>query len=285
MSVNSIESIIEQQRQGWDAVSKEWYYRADALGRFENPIKEAIIEALNLQDGQIIIDMGTGAGDLGLEIARRNRTITVEGIDFSSRMVDFANNRAMQLALGNYSARKLDIATERLPFSEGSLDGIGGKQFFQFLPQPEKSLLTLATGLKPGGRMVMAVWGEPGENPWFTTAVGQLARILELPAPQPNKPHIARFAKQGLLAEVFQGIGLIKVQEVKVGGVLRVGSPEEYFDLISSVAPPMLALRKATEDQYKRVKDAILEASLRYTSSSGGLELPSSAWVVSGVKS
>lgn len=284
MSVaNAIESLTEQQRRGWDAVAGGWDRWAAKLGRFHSPVTEAIIHAAKIEDNHTVLDMGTGRGNLGLKIAQR-RSGGVIGVDLSEVMVSYANKKAKELKLEPYyRAQRLDISKEGLPFQDGFFDAVAGEQVAQFLPQPESDLHMLTNVLRSGGMMVMAVWAEPEENAWFTTAVRPLSKILGLPAPVADKPHIARFAKEGLLEEVFHKIGLVGVEAVKIKHILTAADPEQYFDFISGVAPPMLALKKAPEEQRQQVRDAILTASNQYASK-GRLELPSSAWVVSGTK-
>ncbi len=110
------------------------------------------LEALRLQPGESILDIGCGPGYLTLELARQaTHNGRVIGIDTSQPMLEVATARCEEF--GNTSFHLADATS--LPFEDASLDAVAVVQVYLFVPDLTRAFAELARVLKPGGRAVI----------------------------------------------------------------------------------------------------------------------------------
>lgn len=274
--------IIQRQREGWNNVSQGWKQLAEKLKEFHDPVSKSLIAALNALNGGVVVDFGTGTGGLGLEIAQQNAKVEVIGLDLSEEMVKIANETAREKGISNYSAHVVNIA-EDLSLPVQRVDAVVGQHVAQFLTAPEADLGKLIEIIKPGGKTAWGVWGPALENPWMSTAVGPINQLLKLPKPLPDQPQIFRFSQPDSLSWLLRTVGLKDVKEVLLNGVVTFESPEDYFDFIFKVAPPLRGLNEVTEDIHQQARQAVFNAAVSYIKDNQ-LSFGWSAWVVSGTK-
>ncbi len=107
-----------------------------------------------------VLDVGTGAGLLAIEAARRWPAVDVSGLDGSAAMLAVADTTARESLPGSAGRRVhwLRGHAERLPFDDGSIDLVISSFAYQLVPR-----LTVALGeafrvLRPGGKLAFVTW-------------------------------------------------------------------------------------------------------------------------------
>ncbi len=95
------------------------------------------------------VDLGTGLGDLAIEVASRHPQLQVMGLDISEKAVEEANNKAKQRNLGNVSFRTADVHS--LPFEDGSVDLVVSHGVLHHLKDISKVFIEIYRILKPNG--------------------------------------------------------------------------------------------------------------------------------------
>lgn len=150
------------------------------------PIAEALIERAQLWEGELVLDVGTGAGALGLRAAQRvGETGEVAGIDLSPAMVEAAARRAQAEGVENFLSHVGDA--EKIPFLADTFDVVLSGLTYMLCPEPYRAFGQAHRVLKENGRLVFAVWGRP-ERCAFHEATQILAESLpaqpgDLPSP------------------------------------------------------------------------------------------------------
>ena len=105
--------------------------------------------------GARLLDLGCGPGFAALELAERvGAGGRVLAIDESGRFIAALVREASRLGLGQLEARVQRV--EELRLEPGALDGAFVRWLFCFLPDPAPVIDRVASGLRPGGRVV--VW-------------------------------------------------------------------------------------------------------------------------------
>jgi ubiquinone/menaquinone biosynthesis C-methylase UbiE len=109
-----------------------------------------ISQAAVMQDHGEAVDLGCGAGQLVLELARQAPGLHVTGIDLSEKMLAYARQSAQQGSLEDRVDFRLGNV-EEIPFPDQSLDLMISTFSLHHWTDPVKVLNEIDRVLKPGG--------------------------------------------------------------------------------------------------------------------------------------
>ena len=112
-------------------------------------IATAIQPMLNGPDQRSLIEAGCGPGFYSRRLAARFPQLQVTGIDLSSPMLDWAQDRARRSGLDNCRFLKADALS--LAERPNQADAVVASRFFLILTQPVIALQAIFTVLRPGG--------------------------------------------------------------------------------------------------------------------------------------
>ena len=114
--------------------------------------RERWLEGLDLTPGAVVLDVGSGMGELTrLLSARVGGAGRAEGIDLSVELVDRATEAAA--GIDNVAYRVGDATS--LPFDDGTFDAAYSERVFIHLADPAVAMGELWRVLRPGGRLVV----------------------------------------------------------------------------------------------------------------------------------
>ncbi|MDR3633440.1 MAG: arsenite methyltransferase [Isosphaeraceae bacterium] len=119
-----------------------------------------------LQRGQVILDLGSGAGfDVFLAARKVGAEGRVIGVDMTDAMLAKARANAQTLGLANVEFRKGDI--EALPVDDDSVDVVLSNCVLNLVPDKDRAFREIHRVLKAGGKLAVSdmAWEvEPGES-------------------------------------------------------------------------------------------------------------------------
>jgi SAM-dependent methyltransferase len=144
-------------------------------------MNEATLEITSPRSGEVILDIGCGRGMDGVELA--NKGAIVIGLEPSPVMINHAGkyiseNRAnMSLVRG---------VGENLPFRAKSADKVMCKGALDHFPEPAVVIEQMATVLKPGGKVIIAIANFDSLGFKLGRAIWRLRKMLGF------KPHEGR---------------------------------------------------------------------------------------------
>jgi ubiquinone/menaquinone biosynthesis C-methylase UbiE len=122
-------------------------------------LRASVIDALELQPGMRLLELGAGPGRLAIQIKQQHPTVTIDTVDADGSMVARAHRNA--------AAAGLEIAVHegdmtRLP-DLGTFDRVYSTMTFHHLsPEAKSAALTEARRvLRPGGSFVVGDFGRP----------------------------------------------------------------------------------------------------------------------------
>jgi hypothetical protein len=172
------------------------------------------------------------------------------------------------------------IDAAAIPLAAASVDGVIFRMGLMLIPDPAPALAEIHRVLRADGVFAAAVWGGPQDNPWLT-AVGMAAMMHGLiqggPPVGPGTPY--SLADRVDLEKRVRGSGFTAVDVEVVDAVRHFANPDEHFDTVGALAPPLAAaLSTATDEQRAAVRDTVHGLTAQYRDADG-LHLPMRALV------
>ena len=173
--------------------------------------------------GGLALDVGTGTGDLALEL-RRQGAARVIGVDFAPEMLAAARSKAMA---GGADVAWAVADALRLPFPQGAFDCVTNAFLLRNLVDLGAGLAEMARVLKPGGRLVSLDITQPPPGPfgalyrlYFNRLLPPLAGAISGdPAAYRYLPNsLGGFPDASGLAALLTEVGLTDVQVRRLGG-------------------------------------------------------------------
>ena len=185
------------------------------MGRYSVPLSREVADALELEPGQRVLDVGCGPGALTAELVRRLGAGSVCAVDPSEPFVAAAQER--------FPGVDIRLATaESLPYEDDAFDVTVAQLVVHFMADPVGGLVEMARVTRRGGTVAASVWDFAGERAplsVFWRAVNQLD------AQARDESGLAG-AREGHLAELFDSAGLAQVRST----VLTVRVPYATTD-------------------------------------------------------
>lgn len=181
-----------------------WLERMEVGSRELYSAREAVVAALNLQDGDVIADIGAGTGLYALMFSEAvGPSGRVYAEDIEPLFLDLINRRAEDSGFENITAvlgRENDVT---LP--DNSMDVVFIADTYHYFGDREAVMKSVMKALKPGGSLIMVDYDlKPGE------------------ARPEDKSHV-RFGRAGVISEI-EYVGFSFLEEKAVDGL-----EENYF--------------------------------------------------------
>jgi demethylmenaquinone methyltransferase/2-methoxy-6-polyprenyl-1,4-benzoquinol methylase len=183
--------------------------------------RERAADLARVGPGSRALDVGTGTGDLAIELARRGAAVT--GLDFAPAMLEVARRKAPDIAFERGDALAL-------PHGDGEFDaatvGFGARNFSDL----DRGLREMARVTRAGGRVVVLEITTPQRPPlswffrlWFDRAVPVLGRLADPDAYSYLPSSVRRFPGPEELARRMGAAGLDDVRWiVTAGGIIAL---------------------------------------------------------------
>lgn len=231
------------------------------LQGFENtiaPIGEALLTRAAYQPGERVLDIGCGGGATSLAIAEAVAPDgTVLGIDVSPDLVDATTRRAARAGISNVRFLCADAAVATL--DQRPYDRLCSRFGSMFFADPVPAFANLRGLLQPGGRIDLAVWGPPEENPWMLEGMAVARRHLDMPPPVPRAPGPFAFEDLDYLREVLDGAGFQAVDIVATTGLLPLGGQHATPRQAQEFARNAMAFGQVLLDYPEAVQAAVAD--------------------------
>lgn len=130
-----------------------FYDHAQAFARRFVGAWQLPIDWLDIRDGSVALDVGSGPGNVTAALAR---SVGPEGLAIGVDISEPMLQRAVRAQAGpNIGFLRADA--QQLPFREESVDTVTSLAVLQLIPEPSAAVAEMSRVLRPGGRIAIMV--------------------------------------------------------------------------------------------------------------------------------
>ncbi|MGP4100124.1 class I SAM-dependent methyltransferase [Nonomuraea sp. KM90] len=263
------------QAKAWNGYEGEhWAANHDRYDAVNSGFNGVLLDAAEIGDGDRVLDIGCGTGQIARLAARRARQAV--GVDLSEPMLARARSTAAAEGIRNVRFESGDVQV--YPFSAGSFDVAVSRFAVMFFGEPVAAFGNVARALRPGGRLAFVSMKEL-DGTELGTIMAALAGHLPggQPASAPDGSGPLSLADPDRIREVLARAGFRNITVTHVEGVGDWGpSAVAAAEFFSGWGPVRHHLGGADPAPVRTV----LEAAFRDFESDGAVRLRSAAWLV-----
>ena len=270
-------AVNVEQAEDWNGASgREFIEQRERHGKMLGRLTARLLAAAQIQDGENVLDVGCGCGDVTILAARATGSGHALGADFSRIQVA----EARRLAAAAAANARFEVADVQVhSFQAGSFDVVLSSFGVMFFDDPAAAFSNLRKALRRGGRLAFLCWRTREENPIFTFGFAEAAAILglrELPGPS------AAFslADTSQLGALLSDAGFAGIECERADEPMLVGRDVEdvlEYERASLTATEVLAGLSPAQaaELTRKVRDR-----LGAYASPDGVTMPGAAWLV-----
>jgi SAM-dependent methyltransferase len=274
----SFVEVNAEQTEDWNGASgREFIEQRERHERMLGGLRARLLAAAKIEDGEDVLDVGCGCGELTILAARATRSGHALGADFSR--IQVAEARRLAAAADVVNAR-FEVADAQVhPFGAETFDVVVSSLGVMFFDDPAAAFANLRKALRRGGRLAFLCWRTREENPVFTTGFAEAAAVLGY-CEKPGPSAAFSLADAGRVAALLSSAGFGGVDFTRADESMLIGSDVDDvigYELASPTASEILiGLSPAQAIELTRqVRDG-----LAVYASPDGVTMPGAAWLV-----
>jgi SAM-dependent methyltransferase len=267
------------QKEYWNSpVGDEWVRHADAIDRMLAGLTKAAFDAMQLQPGEGVLDIGCGGGATTLKAAdlvgASGRAV---GVDLSQQLLGLARQRAD--GRGNVAFIEADAGAGAIPGAP--FDAAFSRFGVMFFDDPVAAFGNIRGGMAPDGRLVFACWRPFAENLWTAQPLTALTPLLKEPLKpaDPNLPGPFALSDADKIRRILEGAGWRNLSIAPWNGDVVLGADaHEAAAFLLKIGPCSRAINEQGLDPAE-AKRLLLEF-LRKLEGPHGIARPAACWIV-----
>lgn len=244
------------------------------------PVAACMLEEARIAAGQRVLDLGSGGGDMALlaaEAAGPSGSVLATDVSLES-MASLAAR--IEASLPSQTIALLVSPAEELALQPGSFDVALARNCVMYFRDLDRALANLRDALRPGGRIVVSVYGPLEREPFHAVPIEAVASRQLLREPAPDYVQAFRVGARAVRAALARA-GFTGVRE-RVVPVWR-----SYPDLASAVETMRMskslgALVSAVKESERETVWAEIARRLGRYDGPAGLRIPGEQVVMVG---
>src|SRR2546421_11518419 len=203
----------DTQWRQWNSAATGWRSWSEMIDWAASGVSDRLVEVAGVEPGSRVLDVAAGYGEPALTAARKaGPEGRVVATDISAEMLAFGRERAAAAGLGSVEFVQSDASS--LDFPHASFDAAVSRWGIIFEPDAEAAAGRIRGFLRPGARIAISSWGEPGEVPFLSIPMRTTMERLDVPSPPAGTPGPLSRPTPAAIGGVLAGGG---VSEVAVG--------------------------------------------------------------------
>jgi ubiquinone/menaquinone biosynthesis C-methylase UbiE len=269
-------AATDRVRSDWNSQARAWFDQRESLFEASRPIHDWLVKNLEPRQGERILEIAAGPGDSGFLAAKLLGAGRLVSTDLSPEMVDAARKRGAELGIRNAEYRVLDA--QAMDLADESFDGVLCRWGFMLMPDPAAALRECKRVLRPGGRLVFAVFAGPEENAFASLPARALMEQGHLPRPTGGwQPGILALGNRAKLQTLLDGVGLSSTRIEPIDMAWRFADANAYWNFLIELTALGPVVRSLPNQARETFRITINEALAAFTRPDG-ITLPSRCW-------
>jgi ubiquinone/menaquinone biosynthesis C-methylase UbiE len=263
----------------WDRAAAGWSRRADSIQEFGMRVSVWMVEQLALQPGQRVLELACGPGDTGFlaaELVRPGGSLIAS--DASRAMLGVASGRARDLGVTNVEFRQLEL--EWIDLDTASVDALLCRWGLMFAVDPSAALQEMRRVIVPQGRAAVAVWDDPGANPWAAIPSRALVELGHMVPPDPDAPGMFVLADRDRLQRLLEDAGFLEVRIDAVELVRADAGVADFLQNTLDLSGQFAEVWQRLSDRHRdELRERITALAAPFTAEDGSLRFPARSLV------
>ncbi|MCF2938198.1 class I SAM-dependent methyltransferase [Paenibacillus alkaliterrae] len=215
---------------------------------------KGVVELLNPENGEKILDLGCGTGDLAYQISRSGAIVT--GMDLSTQMIEVAKEKYPEINFYVGNAENFEFAEQ--------VDAVFSNATLHWMKNPAEVIKCVCNVLNKGGRFVAEFGGQGNVENVIKATNKVLERDYGIDASARNPWYFPSIAEYSILLEqqgfrVAYAVHFDRPTEMKDGenglNLWLTGSVDDFFIGFSAEEKKQVIEKIATEARNELFKD------------------------------
>jgi SAM-dependent methyltransferase len=283
MAETQARSLYAGTAEYWNSpATRPWAEQHERQDRALAGLATAALALAAPQPGERALDIGCGSGTTVLELAAQvGPSGYVLGADISRRSAARARERIAGAGLVQAEVVCADVATH--PFPAAGFDLAFSRLGVMFFDDPTSAFQNVRRAVRPGGRLALAVFRTPRENPWPNAPLEAVRHLLPpMITPGPDEPGMFSWSDPARVHRILEGAGFREISLSPVEVVMQLagsGGAAEAAEFAMLFGPLTRILPGLPSEQHQALRSA-LETFFQSHATQQGVALPAAFWVV-----
>jgi SAM-dependent methyltransferase len=245
------------------------------MGRWSRRLAPLLTQFAHIEDGQAILDLGCGTGQLSAVVAESAPTCAIAGVDRSPEYVAAAR-KGVPSPRAHFEVGD----AQALRFADGTFDRVLSLLVINFVPDHRRAFREMIRVTRPGGIVAAAVW-DYGDGMEMLRTFWDAVVSIDPDAASKDERH-SPLCRCGDLASLWQAHGLNDVDEQPLTVTLDFASFDDYWEPFLTGQGPAGVYASCLPGAWARKLREQLRARLLHGASDRPFTLRARAWAVRG---
>jgi SAM-dependent methyltransferase len=265
----------------WQAeVGRTWAETYRETDRLFSGLTQRLLAAIAPLPGITVLDVGCGAGELSLALARARPQAQIIGLDISADLVAAAQDRARDRQQLTFI--EADAASWENPHIAPDL--LVSRHDVMFFADPVAAFVQLRATAAPGANLIFSCFRSPRENPWASELTAMLPASPAASPPDPDAPGPFAFADEARVRAILAKAGWSQIAFEACDFAYIAGQGDDAVadaaNFFTRIGPAAQSLRQLPEAE-RSLLSVKIEAWLQAHHSAKLVAFPAAAWIVS----
>jgi SAM-dependent methyltransferase len=269
------------QAAAWNGPEGANWADGSTTGAIDDGLIGPILDISGIADGDRVLDIGCGTGDMTRLAAVRAGRGRATGVDLSSAMVARATAIAAAEGIANVDFVEGDVQVH--PFAAGGYDVAVSHFGIMFFDDPGAAFANVARALRPGGRLAFVCPQAMELCDWYVVPLAAL--LGHPPSAEEALSLMFSLAEPSTVDWLLGGTGFVDVRIDPVDAALRLGPDVDATVGFYAGSGPMRALLERQPDLTEDRARNLLAAALAPYGGDDGVRIPGAHWLVTATRS